>query len=138
MIVKKPNKPILVKDAMTGVVREYKGVNYAAVRLGVSTKTILDRIKTQGQKLFDGRFQFKLKSDPSDWKHYTPDEIAEYSSCTHSKVVLVENIETRKVIRYKSIAECAKIFNMTTEGMRSRLYKNTDKTFNNHRFRLES
>lgn len=138
MIVKKPNKPVLVRNVITDTVIEFSGVNLAAIRLKVSTKTVLDRVKSRGQKLFEGKYQFKLKSDTTDWKVYTPDEIKNYSSYTHSRVVLVEDVETQKVIRFKSIAECAMTFDMSAEGMRSRLYNNADKIFNNQRFRLES
>jgi len=96
---------VLVKDVVSGEVKEYERQKDAAHALGISKPQMTRRIAAAGQPLWDCRFLIKKKSDASPWRDVSEEEILEAPN--NKEPVEVRDVTTGVVSCYGSITEAA-------------------------------
>lgn len=106
------SKIVKVLDNTTKWVKTFPSCKKAREALGLSDHTLKKWLNSDGQVLFEGRYQAKLGKVTKDWKIFPgvgvdkPIEDTELSRQTHYKSFLVRNFETKKVIRYEDSYIC--------------------------------
>lgn len=122
------SKKVLVRNVVTGHIREYETQRLAAKDLGISESTIHQWLSISGYPVFknikDGKYiQIKNKSDVSNWRQVTNPEV-EYLARLSTKPVLVRNSKTSVVVEYPSAADCARVIGVTPTNLNWRLKSN--------------
>ena len=98
-------KPVLVRNVLTGEIREFSGINDCIRKLKLNRGSVHRRLKLEGQPVFEDMTQFKFKHDNSQWREPVPEELINGTN-TRSKRIIVTNLATNQVTEYKSMTEC--------------------------------
>lgn len=126
-------KKVLIRNAITGDVKEFNSQRDAASYLNVSESTVCQRLSYTNQPIFkntvDGTYiQIKNKSDISNWRMSSnPEE--EWKASTCSKNVLVKSVSTGEIKEYESAQSCATALNILTTTLNWRLKSKGQKIY---------
>lgn len=75
-------KTVLVRDVKTGVVQEYISAKTCADAIGVTPTNLNWRLKSNGQKVYSKKWQFKYKSEPTAFLEIILSESDTASDCS--------------------------------------------------------
>lgn len=123
--------PILVRDVLTGVVKEYARQLDFAKEIKTCLAVINIASYDCSQRLIQDRYQIKLKTDPTPWR-----EVKDiYRESGVKKAIIVTNTETGVEQIFASAKECAQAMGLLTTTLNERLNKNGAKIYNGFTYR---
>lgn len=98
---------VLCRNVKTNEIVEYESAAHCARALGLNEITVGARLRLGPQNVFLGNLQFKLKSDPTPWRHVEDPE-KELERYKIPVKVFLRDIFTKEVFRYDSIADASR------------------------------
>jgi hypothetical protein len=114
---------VLMRNVVTGEVKEFRGYVDCADYLNLNKDTIKYRVKAKNQPVYPGFLQFKLKTDATSWREVT-DQEKTIDRKLHIGVptsVKTRNIVTGVINTYSSVADCSRATNCAVMTIHSYL-----------------
>lgn len=130
--LRKENCELLVKNVVTGEVKEYYSYEDCGRDLKLEGETIRLRVKAKNQPLYPGYLLFKLKVDETPWREVVnpADELKRTGVATP---ILVRDIKTREVNEYASSSAASRSLGISAPTICWQLRKRSDETLRPHR-----
>ena len=108
--------PIVVRDVETGKEDIYPSfIDYARIS-GLSKDAVAYRLKSNGQRIFPEKKQYKLKSSETPW-YISSDVNKDLLSCGSTKSVLLRNVLSEEVLYFDKQSDCAAYLNIAVATM---------------------
>lgn len=114
--------PILVRNVISGDIKEYRSYNYYAKEKSLSFETVRERANNKKQPVWDDFTQIKRKDDPSPWREIT-DIDKEFVNRTYDKPIKAYNVFTKKEYSFSSITEASKKLEINRRSISNKLSK---------------
>lgn len=99
--------PILVRDVVTGEISEFPSFLECATASGISRDMVAYRVRSDGQRIFPEKCQYKLKSSKSGW-YITSDLDKDLKAYGTHKQVVVRNVLSGEEAYFDKQADCAR------------------------------
>lgn len=125
------NIPTLVRDVRTGEVTEYFSLAEVSRTFGLSIPTTRIRVQSKGQKVYDGFFQFKIKSEPLPWK----DNIDFSTESNRNRPIVAISIDSGEVTEYRNVPVCEKDLNINRRAVYRKLNTGDERPYRGYVFK---
>lgn len=120
--------PVLVRNCVSGEIKEYKTQRICAKALNISEATLCSWLQQKGQPIFPGKIQIQLKRYLTEWRIPINLEY-EFDLIGCGKSVLVKNIKTNTVLEFQSVTECARYIGILKTSIVYRLKTKGQKVY---------
>ncbi len=122
---------VLCRNVKTNEIVEYESASQCGRALGLNEITVAARLRLGPQNVFSGNLQFKLKSDPTPWRHVKDPE-KELERYKIPVKVYLRDIFTKEVFKYDSIGDASKAKNIGVHDLINRKNRNENKPWFNY------
>lgn len=123
--------PILLKDLMTGEIKEFKSMKLLSRFLKVSPSTITVWMHSPDQPVLPGKIQLKSLYDPAAWRTVL-DPIIEMAKFSSTRPVMVIDDTTKEAAIFDSSVECCRAMSLNPTALHYRLQSNGSRVFSDN------